>query len=305
MAPLSDTGTVPPPLITEPDAMNPRTPMPGLRGIAAVGFAALVMACSSSEPPAGSGDGLAGRLVITGSSTVAPLAGELAKQFELLHPGVRIDVQSGGSSRGITDARRGTADIGMVSRAPKAGEEDLTARTIALDGICLIVHADNGVASLSPEQVRGIYTGALPSWRDVGGVDAPITVVHKAEGRSTLELFLAHFELAAADIRPSVVIGDNLHGILTVAGDRNAIGYVSIGTAERELAQGRPIRLLALSGAQPSTASVRAGNYPLSRPLNLVTGPSPSPLALAFIAFAQSVDAEPLVEAQYFVPIAR
>ena len=123
MAPLSDTGTVPPPLMTEPDAMNPRTPMAGLRGIAAVGFAALVMACSSSEPPAGSGDGLAGRLVITGSSTVAPLAGELAKQFELLHPGVRIDVQSGGSSRGITDARRGTADIGMVSRAPKAGEQ--------------------------------------------------------------------------------------------------------------------------------------------------------------------------------------
>jgi phosphate transport system substrate-binding protein len=236
---------------------------------------------------------------------VAPLVGEIAKAFEARHPGVRIDVQSGGSSRGIADVRRGTADIGMVSRAPKPEEADLVAHAIALDGICLIVHADNPMTALTADQVRGIYTGRLGSWRELGGSDGPITVVNKAEGRSTLELFLAHFQLQAADIRPNVVIGDNLHGILTVAGDPRAIGYVSIGTAERELAQGRTIRLVALGDAIPSTASVRAGNYPLSRPLHLVTGPSPSPLATAFIAFARSAEVDPLVEAQYFVPLAR
>lgn len=275
-----------------------------LRLASAMVFAMLVAACSGGSPPDETQDEPSGRLVITGSSTVAPLVGEIAKAFEARHPDVRIDVQSGGSSRGIADVRRGTADIGMVSRAPKPEEVDLAAHAIALDGIGLIVHAKNPIDALSPDQVRGIYTGQLDNWSELGGADAPITVVNKAEGRSTLELFLAHFQLQAADIRPSVVIGDNLHGILTVAGDSHAIGYVSIGTAERELAQGRAIRLVALADAMPSTASVRAGTYPLSRPLHLVTGPSPSPLAIAFIAFARSAEADSLVEAQYFVPLA-
>ena len=276
-----------------------------LRTVAAACLAALAVACSAGDMDDGARDGLSGRLVITGSSTVAPLAGELAKAFEARHPRVRVDVQSGGSSRGIVDVRRGTADIGMVSRSMKPDEGDLAAYAIAHDGIALIVHADNRVTSLTPDQVRGIYTGSIRSWAGLGGTKGPITVVNKAEGRSTLELFLAHFELSAADIRPSVIIGDNLHGILTVAGDPQAIGYVSIGTAEREITQGRTIRLLALDGAQPSTEAVRARNYPLSRPLNLVTRPSPSPLASAFIAFARSAEVDPLVEAQYFVPLAR
>jgi phosphate transport system substrate-binding protein len=46
------------------------------------------------------------RLVLTGSSTVAPLVLEIGKRFEKQNPGVRIDVQTGGSCRGINHARR-------------------------------------------------------------------------------------------------------------------------------------------------------------------------------------------------------
>ena len=66
----------------------------------------------------------------------------------------------------------------------------------------------------------------------LGGHDAPITVVNKAEGRSTLELFTNYFKLMNSDIKAHVVIGDNEQGIKTVAGNPNSIGYVSIGTAE-------------------------------------------------------------------------
>jgi phosphate transport system substrate-binding protein len=45
------------------------------------------------------------KLVLTGSSTIAPLALEIGKRFEKQNPGVRVDVQSGGSTRGVTDAR--------------------------------------------------------------------------------------------------------------------------------------------------------------------------------------------------------
>ena len=219
------------------------------------------------------------KLILTGSSTVAPLTAEIAKRFEAQNPGVRVDVQSGGSSRGIADARSRLADIGLVSRALKPDEQDLKSFTIALDGIGLIVHRDNPVQTLTDAQIVAIYTGRITNWRDVRGADRPITVVNKAEGRSTLELFLHHFQLKNSDIKAQVVIGENQQGIKTVAGNPLAIGYVSIGTAESEAALGTPIRPLAMNGVEASTAAVRDGRFPLSRPLNLVTFGPVSPLA--------------------------
>lgn len=261
--------------------------------VAAVSSALLVAACGQES---------AGRLVITGSSTVAPLATVIAERFEGAHPGVKVDVQAGGSSRGIADVRQGLAELGMVSRALKAEEGDLAATTIAQDGIAMIVHRDNPVAALTGEQIVAIYTGGVRNWKDVGGPDAPITVVNKAEGRSTLELFLSHFKLATPAIRADVVIGDNQQGIKTVAGNLQAIGYVSIGTAEFEVERGTPIRLLPLEGVEPTTASVAAGSFPLSRPLNLVHRGELSAVAREFLSFAGSAEVHDLVIRQYFVP---
>jgi phosphate transport system substrate-binding protein len=249
-------------------------------------------------------DTLQGKLVITGSSTVAPLALEIAKMFEKSHPGVRIDVQTGGSSRGVADATQGLADIGLVSRALKP-EEKLVAHTVALDGIAMIVHQQNKVAQLSPEQIVGIYTGKISNWKDVGGQDAKITVVNKADGRSTLELFLHHFKLKPTDVKAHIIIGDNEQGIKTVAGNPQAIGYVSIGTAEFSAENGVKIKLLPLGGISSSVENVRNGTYPLARPLNLVTAKVPVGLAKAYIDFAQSQQAVPAVKEQFFVPVAK
>lgn len=245
------------------------------------------------------------RLVLTGSSTVAPLALELAKRFEQQNAGVRIDVQTGGSSRGIADARSGLAHIGLVSRALKADEADLVGHVVAMDGVSIIVNRANPLATLSAEQIRDIYTGKIRNWRDAGGPDNRITVVNKAEGRSTLELFLQHFQLENRAIKAQVVIGDNQQGIKTVAGNPGAIGYVSVGSAEYEAKQGTPIRLLPLNGVEASVASVGKGEFPLSRPLLFVTKGEPSGVAQRFIAFAQSAQVHDIVEAQFFVPVER
>lgn len=262
--------------------------------------AALILAGGLGWNPACSASG---KLIVTGSSTLAPLTAEIARRFESLYPGIRVDVQSGGSSRGIQDVRRGTAGIGMVSRALKAGEKDLHAYTIASDGIGIIVHASNPVVALSKEQVRDIYTRKIVNWKDVGGADSLITLVNKAEGRSTLELFLDYLDLKNSDIKPHVVIGDNSQGIKMVAGSPHAIGYVSIGAAEYEAKHGAPVRLLSLGGVKATVANVRDGTFPLSRPLNLVTRAAPEGPARAFIEFARSELVNDLVEAQYFVPV--
>jgi phosphate transport system substrate-binding protein len=245
------------------------------------------------------------KLVLTGSSTIAPLALEIGKRFEKLNPGVRIDVQSGGSTRGVNDALAGLADIGMASRELEPEESGLMVYRIAMDGIGIILHRKNPVQAMNDEQIKAIYTGKITNWQQLGGEDRKITVVNKAEGHSTLELFLNHFQLQNRAIHAQVVIGDNEQGIKTVAGNIGAIGYVSIGTAEYDEAHGTPIRLLPMAGVPATVANVRAGRFPLSRPLNLLSKGKPAGLAKRFIEFAQSAAVDDLVTAQYFVPLAR
>ncbi len=262
-----------------------------------VGFSLMLTACG---PSSSTGQ----KLTLTGSSTVAPLIGEIAKRYEAEHPGVRIDVQTGGSSRGLADASQGLADIGMISRGLKAEEEgEFQGFVIAKDGIGLIVHADNPVEAISDRQVVEIYKGEVDAWQAIGGTDAPITVVNKAEGRSTLELFLKYFELENSEVQADVVIGDNQQGIKTVAGNPDALGYVSIGAAEYDIAQGSPIKLLPVDSVAATTETVQDGSFPLSRPLTLVVTEPPTGLTQDFINFAQSEQVHDIVRAQNFVPV--
>lgn len=270
-----------------------------------IGLATCILLPSCSKPPSAanqSANTSQGKLVLTGSSTVAPLAAEIAKRYEAEHSGVRIDVQTGGSSRGIADARQGVADLGMVSRSLKDNEKDLQAFTIAKDGVSVIVNSANPVKNLTDKQIVDIYTDKINNWKQVGGLDAPITVVNKAEGRSTLELFAGHFKLKTKDIKADVVIGDNEQGIKTVAGNPNAIGYVSIGSGEYGATHKTPIKLLPVEGVAASIANVSNGTFPISRPLNLVTNKPPTGLTKDFIDFARSKGVQDIVKEQYFVP---
>ena len=241
------------------------------------------------------------RLSITGSSTVAPLVLEIAKLYEKTHPAARINVQTGGSSRGVNDTRTGMADIGMVSRALKNSETDLTAYLIAVDGIGIVLHKSNPITQLSNREVVAIYTGEIRNWHELGGLDVPITVVNKAEGRSTLELFLQYFALKNSQIKAQVVIGDNQQGIKTISNNRGAIGYVSIGTAEYEEGRGVLIKRIPMAGQPATVEGVAKGSYPLSRQLNLVVKGPLTPLSRDFIAFAQSLEVHSLIEKQFFV----
>ena len=276
----------------------------GIIALLSLGSSICLVLQSCSKPPEVAKE-LQGKLVLTGSSTVAPLVAEIAQRYEMEHPEARIDVQTGGSSRGIADARQGTADIGMVSRALKANEKDLQAFTIAKDGISVILNRDNRVQNLSDKQIVNIYTGKITNWKLVGGTDAPITVVNKAEGRSTLELFAEHFKLKTKDIKADVVIGDNEQGIKTVAGNPNAIGYVSIGSGEYAATHKTPIKLLPVEGVTASITNVSKGTFPISRPLNLVTNTTPTGLQKSFIDFARSPQVQDIVKEQYFVPVSQ
>ncbi|PSM19777.1 ABC transporter substrate-binding protein [Nitratireductor sp. StC3] len=242
------------------------------------------------------------RIVVTGSSTIAPLMMDIAQRYEAAHPGVQVDVQTGGSSRGLSDVRRKLADIGMVSRALGADENDVAATRIAWDGVALIVHAQNPLERLSDDQVRAIYTGQATRWEAFGSWDGPITVVSKAEGRSTLGIFLDYLDLDIRDIRAHTIIGDNEQAVKVVAGNPRAVGYISIGAAEYHASAMTPIRAIALGAVAPTSANVANGSYPVRRELNLVTYPDPAAPVEAFLRFASGQQVHDLISDHYFSP---
>jgi len=243
------------------------------------------------------------KIVITGSSTMAPVISDLAKLYESKNSDSRIDVQTGGSSRGILDARKGLAQIGLVSRALKENEGDLRHFTLAKDGLAIIIHNLNPIKELTEDQIKNIYIKNVTNWKLVGGKDKEIVVVNKAEGRSTLELFLKFFKLKNSEIKPDIIIGDNEQGIKTVSKNPNAIAYVSIGAAEYNASVGVPLKLLRFKGAEAKVQNVKNGTYPLMRELNLVTKGNPKGLADKFIKYVLSEEARQTIKDHYFVPI--
>ena len=243
------------------------------------------------------------KVVLTGSSTVAPLVAEIGRRFETENPTIRVDVQTGGSSRGIADAGTGVADLGMSSRILQPDEAaELREHAIAYDGVAFVVHASNPVTELSDEQLLEIYTGTVEEWSEVGGLPGPITVVNRAAGRSELELVTEYLGISASQIRADLISGENQHALKTIAGDPSAIVYMSLGAAEREASAGAPVRLLPLRGVPGTSDAVASGAFPLARPLLLLSKGEPLGAASDFLAFAGSPRVDDLIESLAYVP---
>lgn len=243
-----------------------------------------------------------GKLFITGSSTMCPLIAEIGKRFQSLHPEVRVEVQCGGSGRGVSDALSGRADIGMVSRTLTDKEKNLYSFPMARDGVSIILHKSNPVKSLSDAQIVTIYTGKITNWKKAGGRDAPITVINAKKSYSSAELFVHYFKIDYDDIKAAMVAGDNPTRITAIIDNPNAIAYVSSGEAERKAASGGQIKLLPIHNVTPTNRNIITGNYPITRPLMLVTNRLPSGMAKAFIDFCLSSSVVDIIERYDFVP---
>ena len=135
-------------------------------------------------------------------------------------------------------------------------------------------------------------------------MDAAILVASKAEGRATLEVFLDYTGLDSADIRASVIVGENQQAIKTVAIDPNAIAYVSIGAAAGEAAAGTPVKLLRCDGVPATAEKVVSGEFPVTRPLQIVAKGTLGPLTQVFLDFLRSDACRDLIEAHRYVPVA-
>lgn len=109
-----------------------------------------------------------GTVTVSGSTSVAPVMNLLREAYELINPNATIEVQSTGSSAGITSVIDGVSDIGMVSRDLRESElAVLESDVLGLDGIVIIVNNNNDFYNLSSEQVRNIFIGEYVRWSDI------------------------------------------------------------------------------------------------------------------------------------------
>ena len=111
----------------------------------------------------------AGKIVVSGSSSVTPVMEKLKEEYLKLNTNAQIEVMLSDSTTGMNSAIEGICDIGMASRAVKSSELDkgLTAIVIAIDGIAIIVNKDSSVNALTSAQVRDIYMGKITTWSQI------------------------------------------------------------------------------------------------------------------------------------------
>ena len=133
--------------------------------VAAEGYITVDDAAPSYETK----DGLEGRIVLAGSTSVAPVMQVIADSYKAIYADVEIEIQQTGSGAGITSTIEKACDIGMSSRALKEEElaQGLTETTIAMDGIAVIVNNENAAEDLTSEQIRQIFTGEVTDWNQV------------------------------------------------------------------------------------------------------------------------------------------
>lgn len=260
----------------------------------------LLNACSPSPVSSDTSEtpDLAGEITFAGSTTVQPLANEIGAAFTEAHPDVTLDIAAGGSEVGIRAIHDGTVDIGMASRALTPEEaEGITPHQIAVDVIAVIVNEANPVGDLTLAQLEAIYLGEITNWRDVGGEDAPITVVIRDINSGTRGAFdkivLKGAEPASPNLKKALAASDVA---VQVRDNPYALGYVGFGHLDSGL------KALNIEGVAPSAETARDGSYKVTRPLQLMTGPLSQPLAKTYVEFALSEAGQQVVAESGWVP---
>jgi phosphate transport system substrate-binding protein len=247
--------------------------------------------------------GSAKTINVVGSTSVQPVAEKLAEAYMKENPNVKINVQGGGSSVGITSAQQGTAQIGTSSKKLKANEsKGLSEFTIGNDGICVVVNTKNNVNGLTKEQLRDIFSGKITNWNQVGGADAKINVITREDGSGTRsgfeDMVMKADNGSKVKILKTAIVQSSTEAVKqAVAQDPNAIGFISLANLDSA------VKTLQVDGVAPSEQTVSDGKYPLSRPFLFLTKGTPTGETKAFIDWVLSPAGQAIVKSEKVVPV--
>jgi phosphate transport system substrate-binding protein len=250
--------------------------------------------------------GQANKIVVDGSTTVGPIAKAFAEYYMGKHPDVNITVSESGSGNGARSLINNACDVATMSRAMKKSElkgaQDAGVlpieHIVAMDGIAVIVHPSNPVEDLTLEQVRMIYTGKILNWKELGGPDLPIVMISRDTNSGTYETFESLVMNKQKMTEKAEYVGSNGAIRQRVMSTAAAVGYVGLAFMEG-------VKPLAVEGIEPSPETVRAKQYPVSRPLYMYTNGRPrgGSHLQAFVNLCQTAEGRQIIAETGFVSL--
>ena len=269
-------------------------------GVSLVLSALLLAGCSGGSKTAST------QVIVSGSTTILPIAEQTAEAFQKANPGTRVLVSGLGSSAGIEAVSAGTADIGTSSRdlKPEEGNLGLIDTPVAYDGIAVIVSPSNPLSNLTKTQLADIFSGRIKNWDEVGGSNRPIDLVNRDESSGTRDAFTklvmgtSTFDPRAAVLPGTGQVRD------VVARAAGAIGYISIGFVKPRFTD-VAVKALSVDGVAPTEANIASGKYPVGRRLHFFTKGEPTGLTKKYVDYmlSDAVQKGVVVDAG-FIPVA-
>jgi phosphate transport system substrate-binding protein len=244
--------------------------------------------------------GLEGTISVAGGTAHIPVMNDAAKNIMTFNSKIRIPVEGGGSGIGVQKVGEGLVDIGNTGRA--LSEEEVTkyglnSFAFALDGVATVVHPENPVTALSPQQIRDIFAGSITNWKDVGGKDGAIHLFSRDEASGTREVFWEKLLKKGPVATAANIVASNGAMKVAVSQDKDAIGYVGIGHVDESL------KALSLDGVTASQENAMNGTYPVVRKLYMNTKGEPSKLVKAFIDYIMGPDGAEISKKYGYIPL--
>jgi phosphate transport system substrate-binding protein len=241
-----------------------------------------------------------------------------AEEYMKINPQVRVVVTGGGSGNGITALLNGSADFACMSRellpeeltrAKKRGIK-LTSVKTAYDGITIAVNSTNRIEELSLSELKGIFTGKIKNFKEVGGEDSPINLYGRDNNSGTFNIFKEQI-LKGNDFASSTQMLQGTAQLATaIAGDRKGIAYGGIGYFIKKNGV-KVIKIKGINGEEskspveqdhPNYKEIRSGKYLISRPLLLVSANKQKNGMDEFIRFVLSGEGQKIVAGMNYIP---
>ena len=251
-------------------------------------------------------------ITVKGSDTLVILSQRWAEVFMKSNPGIAVQVTGGGSGTGIAALLNGSTDICNASRPMKQSEieklKDKYGSTgveikVAIDGLSVYVNkANKKVSDLTLAQIKGIYTGEIKNWKEVGGADAQIIMYGRENSSGTYVYFKEHV-LENKDFSSDVQSLPGTAAVVNaVSKDKNAIGFGGAAYAKgiKDIAVKKDPDSKAFL---PNKKNIESGEYPISRFLYMYTRKKPEGNIKKFVDWALSKEGQTIVAEVGYFPV--
>lgn len=246
--------------------------------------------------------GSSGKITVSGSSALLPLAKDAAKKFKAKNDQVSITLNAGGSSTGLKQVSEGSVDIGnsdvfAKEKLPEAKAAELVDYKVAVTVMAPVVSKEIGtnVKSLTKAQLQDIFTGKVTNWKDVGGLDEAVVLITRPSTSGTRALFTKYALDGKEELsNKSMETDDSGTLVQTVSQTKGAIGYVALSY----LMNNNTVTPLAIDGVEPTLDNVYNGKYPVWGYEHMYTKGEAAGAVKAFIDFIMSKDYSADIEKQ-------